>query len=1284
MKALRIALWSLAALLGAGLTLVAGLWGWSGHDSSLATALNQATRWLPAGQTLELKEVQGSLQNGGHIGWIRWQKGELSVEATEVNLAWSLRPLLERELRLSQLTVKHLRIEDRSPASAPTPPTDLRLPFKVDAAFKVSTVEWLGTMTLQISEIAGHYIFDSNEHILDGCYARISSGTYQVKARLQALAPMALDLKLQGDVQTQLPASQQALTVKALASVQGTLAGREAALDLQAELVPEAAKPSTPQKTARPLPAALQASLTARLQPWQAQPIVSADAQWQSLDLAALWPQAPQTGLSGQAHVTPKNPGWQAGVQLTNTQSGPWDQQRLPLERLTADIVYQSGQWAVKSLVATAASGRVEAQGQWAGSPPQWQGRATVNAINPALIDSRLDRTTLNGQLTARQTPGGVAFEAQLQPASSTPTPVSKADSLSAKTLAGLRLKTVQAQGLWLAPQLTLSQLSVQTDEAQLQGKLAFNAQNQAASGHLTLALPGASAVLDGTMASTQGQGDMSLRVTDATLASRWLARWPGGPAALNTTLVQGGAELTAHWQGGWQHQGQALQIQASLRAPQLDVIGAGQPDALAWHLREVQADLAGTLPAMSFSLKGQADNATRHFALQTQAHGGRVNETTWQASVDSAQLTAQDKLRPGNWTLKLAERLALDWKKNGTQQTLDVATGNAQLSGPIPGVAALSWQPARWSQQKTGPSSTRTDWRTQGTLTGLPLAWLELLGQTQVANLGLRGDLVFGGQWDVSGGEALQVRATLERTRGDLQLQTTEATAQAGPLSAGVREARLQITSEGDQVTASLRWDSERAGQAQADFSTRLQRQGGRWGWPVNAPVAGTVRAKLPPVGAWSVLAPPGWRLRGTLDADASLSGTLGAPHWRGSLQARDMAVRSVVDGLDFSNGTLRASLDGQQLKIDELTLQGAGGNSGGTLSATGSVLWLPTSAINTTLGSRLQMTLDATAQTLRVSTRADRRLVVSGNLSAQLNEARLMIRGKIKADQALFTLPENTTPQLGDDVVVRTSASDKTRMAVPPKPGTTLLRITPDVAITLDLGPDFLVRGRGLATRLAGSLALTSNPQSNGQPSLIGDLRTVRGTYKAYGQQLDIEQGLLHFAGRYDNPALDILAIRPNLQQRVGVQISGTALSPVVRLYADPDLPDAEKLAWMVLGRSAANGGAEAAVLQQAALALLGGNGKSLSSSLTEALGLDELSMRGATSNADGSTATSATVTLGKRVTRDFYVAYERSLAGTLGTFYIFYDLTRRFTLRAQTGEQSAVDLIFTLRYD
>ena len=37
-----------------------------------------------------------------------------------------------------------------------------------------------------------------------------------------------------------------------------------------------------------------------------------------------------------------------------------------------------------------------------------------------------------------------------------------------------------------------------------------------------------------------------------------------------------------------------------------------------------------------------------------------------------------------------------------------------------------------------------------------------------------------------------------------------------------------------------------------------------------------------------------------------------------------------------------------------------------------------------------------------------------------------------------------------------------------------------------------------------------------------------------------------------------------------------------------------------------------------------------------------------------------------------------------GTFGSFYVFYDLSRRLTLRAQAGQQSALDLIFTVRKD
>jgi translocation and assembly module TamB len=403
----------------------------------------------------------------------------------------------------------------------------------------------------------------------------------------------------------------------------------------------------------------------------------------------------------------------------------------------------------------------------------------------------------------------------------------------------------------------------------------------------------------------------------------------------------------------------------------------------------------------------------------------------------------------------------------------------------------------------------------------------------------------------------------------------------------------------------------------------------------------------------------------------------------------AKDLAVRSVADGIDFQQGTLTARLDGQQLHVDDFTLFGAGGAAGGQVKVTGVAQWLPAGKTDDTLAQRVQLTLQASAKALRLSTRSDRRITISGNLSAQLKDTLLTLRGKLSADQALLTLPSESTPTLGDDVVVRPSATQAAQEALtqpkasakataadpakrPTKP------ITTDVQVTLDLGPSFQVRGRGLETRLAGNLELRA--AGSAAPTLTGTVRTVRGTYQAYGQRLEIEQGLLRFFGPADNPALDILAIRPKMTQRVGVQVLGTALSPIVRLYAEPELPEAEKLSWLVLGRSASGSGGEAALLQQAALALLGGSGQGPSASLTQALGLDELSFRGSS----GETTSGATVTLGKRLSNDFYVAYESGLAGSMGVFTIFYDLSRRLTLRAQTGEQSAVDLIWTYRYD
>ena len=64
--------------------------------------------------------------------------------------------------------------------------------------------------------------------------------------------------------------------------------------------------------------------------------------------------------------------------------------------------------------------------------------------------------------------------------------------------------------------------------------------------------------------------------------------------------------------------------------------------------------------------------------------------------------------------------------------------------------------------------------------------------------------------------------------------------------------------------------------------------------------------------------------------------------------------------------------------------------------------------------------------------------------------------------------------------------------------------------------------------------------------------------------------------------------------------------------------------------------------------------------------------------------STASGAAITLGKRLSSELYVTYEQSLSSAIGAIYIFYDLSKRLTLRGQTGTQSAVDIIYTVEKD
>lgn len=1274
-----VLIWLLELVLVAGSALLLAAWVWSGTDGSLATALKQAQPYLPQGQSLEVRDVSGSIRGGGRIGLLRWNGNDLEVRAQALRFAWQPLDLLQRRLRFTALEIDTLQIDDRRPASAPQPPPEVVLPLELELPFSIGRVRMRNPVAVDVTELAGRYQFTGDRHQLQLQSLAVAGGRYAGRLNLQARAPMTLDLQLQGTLAAPI-APQRTLTLQASASLLGTLAGTGAQLDLLAQLQPAAGQADAPAPSR-----AMRASASAQINPWATQPVVRAQSSFNHLDLALLWPSAPRTQLTGNAWLRPFGALWQIDFNLVNRGAGPWDKGQLPLDSAKGLVELADGQWRFQSLQADAAGGRIRLQGiladpARASADNGWEGQLQLQGINPALLHSTMEAVRLDGTVKARAHAKAVAFDARLQPAPG---------QQRARALRGLRLRELSASGRWADGWVRLDAIRLRTAQAVIDGRADVHIATAMARGQLQLVAPGLQTRLSGRLGAREGDGELSLRLTDAGSARRWIAALPLVPAIVQRIDVQGNGDLALRWTGGWDAllhgRGATPSIDAALQLPRLTVRMQDQAADQALRLSDTTLALSGALDAMRLSARADASRADQRLQLLAAAQGGRDHGGNWQATLGSLQLQLQYAQWPGPWKLALAQPLHAAFTPSAAR--LLIGAGQAKLTGPQPGTAALAWEPLRWQGGAAGALQSK------GLVRGLPMAWLELLAKAELRAAGLSGDLVFDGQWDFGMDDRIDARASLQRRSGDIRIQADGvASGGASPnasttVEAGIRELQLQLDSDGDRVDARFRWDSERAGNAQATLSTPLARDAdGSWSWTPDSPLQATVRARMPQVGVWSLLAPPGWRVRGTLEADLELAGSLRAPQWSGSLQANEMALRSVIDGFELGNGQLRATLRGQRLDIERFSLQGAGGASGGELTATGFATWDAPAGSQRSALQAIAMQIDARATALRVSARADRRLAVSGTLQGRLDQARLRIGGDLVVDQALFILPEETTPRLGADVVVlRATPPATSGTARTPAAASSGARRqgTPeaDLEVALDLGREFQIRGRGIETRLAGALTLRSTLADGEAPAVTGALRTVGGRYRAYGQQLAIERGEMRLRGAYDNPTLDILAIRPNLAQRVGVQITGTALLPRVRLFAEPDLPEAEKLAWLVLGRSGAKGGTEAAVLQQAALALLGG--ERADGGIAGRLGLDELSFSGA-SDTDPGGIGGATITLGKRISQDFYVAYEHSLAGTLGTFSILYDLSERFTLRARTGEKNAIDLVFKLGYD
>jgi len=469
---------------------------------------------------------------------------------------------------------------------------------------------------------------------------------------------------------------------------------------------------------------------------------------------------------------------------------------------------------------------------------------------------------------------------------------------------------------------------------------------------------------------------------------------------------------------------------------------------------------------------------------------------------------------------------------------------------------------------------------------------------------------------------------------------------------------------------------------------------------WTLNRRAAwqGSLRAEVPDLGWVGELLGETWKSGGRFNGEVKLGGTPEHPLASGQFRGDELALTLPEQGMRLTNGVLDARLDDNLLRVSQLAFDSQLQPVPGSLQRAAGDVLVEMAARPGRLEVAGQMRVDRASDGATLDLRLDRVgvyqlpgqwMLVSGDGNISLVKDALRVRGRLAIDAAFWQMAPMGAPRLSDDVVVKTADG---------APVATGFRPRLDLDVDTDLGKNFYFTGLGLEARLAGSVRLRA--EGHDLPRASGRIRTQGGRYDAFGQQLEIERGILTFQGLLDNPAIDALAVRRGLAVEPGVQITGTVQRPIVRLVSDPDVPDVEKLSWLVLGHGPEQGGAGAAgLLLSAAGSLFGNDSGGVVRQIKQGFGIDEFSVRqgqigdsggrqigsrvvgGSFNTASGTR--DQIVSVGRRLSRNVLLSYDQALGRAGSVVKLTVNLNRQVSLIARAGTDNALDMLYTITF-
>lgn len=404
-------------------------------------------------------------------------------------------------------------------------------------------------------------------------------------------------------------------------------------------------------------------------------------------------------------------------------------------------------------------------------------------------------------------------------------------------------------------------------------------------------------------------------------------------------------------------------------------------------------------------------------------------------------------------------------------------------------------------------------------------------------------------------------------------------------------------------------------------------------------------------------ILEARGQRLRGHVQLDAQMAGTLTDPQAKGRLELSGGDVQDYSRGLHLTDINGRLLADGAQIRLEDVVAHAAPG----TLTAAGTLDLSGAMPLNVKFQAHDARPLASDL----IKANADLDLTVSGALRQRLDAV-----GTLRINRADLNIPNALPPSVAVLDVRRPG------QVVQPQPISNFIM---GVDLRVDAPRAVFVRGRGLDAELGGALHVGGTTTD---PAISGGFDMRSGTMNLAGSTLTFTSGRLGFNGtglrhRID-PTLDFTATNISGGVTYTLHVGGFADAPKITLSSTPEQPQDQILSRLLFGADPAQLSTLQIAQIAAALATMSGVGSGGLNPLTalqRKLGLDRLAISststGAVPTAAGTASaqgasSATTIEAGRYVSSRVFVGAKQFTTGTTQA-EVQVDLTR--SLKIQT---------------